>query len=109
MKWTLEKLRQECYKLLVKPTTTVEYADLKHSAESTYGDDGIAIRVNELKMGAKRCVAHELIHVLLDKHFRDFANYHLYELWIASLEKPFFDEMSLKENKKWERTIRRKL
>jgi len=81
-----------------------------HCGEAVTLDNGkIVITINPMKVRIDRTVAHELMETLLQDELERFANYHLYEFWITSLEKEFFKPMNEKQIARWHGVILQKL
>jgi len=111
---TLAQLRREAWRVLTKELSTIWVVETPNdcTAHSLYDDSengSIEIWADHVQTRLDYAVIHEILHRLLDKYLRTFAHYHLYELWITSLEKPFFKPMSQKETTKWQKVIRSKL
>ena len=111
MKWTLAKIRREAWKLLNLKSTriTLREIPLPGTAMCVYREDGIDIHIDTYETDIVKAVAHELMHVLLDPYFQKFTTYSVHEYFIASLEKPFFRNMPIKEQARWRRAIMRKI
>lgn len=112
MRYTLPKLRKEAWKALIHPETTIKFKRVGNPSALGYSSDesgGVEIYIDPYKVNTRSAVIHELLHVILDKHFRGFATYEVYEYWITSLESPFFNRVSRKERDKWRKAIEAKM
>jgi len=106
---TLAKLRSEAWKVLTKQTDVIYVIRADHkdrnSAHCLYDEKTITIYVDTMTVRIDHAVIHEIMHKLLDEHLEPTFAYHVYELFIQSLEAWFFKPMTHKQIKKWHDAI----
>ena len=79
------------------------------TAHALYDDTSVEVWADQVHVQLDHAVVHEILHMIFDEHYEKFATYNLYDLWITSMEKPFFKPMTRKEVAKWRRQIKKRL
>lgn len=107
MKYTLKSVREEVWRILNEEVTVIRIQKVSEgaSAYSTYNDTEIDIFIDTFQTRIDYAVVHEILHKIFDKHFSQFATYHIYEYWIAAMEAPLFKGMRNKDYDKWRELI----
>lgn len=106
---TLPEIRRRAWKILKHPKTVIVLKQLKKASAYGQEEEGIEIIIDPLQVNIRHATIHEILHAVLDPHFQQFATYELYEYWVASLETPFFESMSVKTRNKWYNAIAKKM